>query len=154
MEETCQIVPSKPETKKPNWQLICIIVGGLLLVLLLCYFFYRYILHTNKKFKVLEQAIHSLSEKTKQQNMVVPPPQLFMQQVQPPIVPMPPPPTPIKQQFIQPPQQPQVVVVDTKVLDKELSEELKELDTSTEPEGRVDTDTNNVVSEQETKPHT
>jgi hypothetical protein len=120
------------------------IVGIVLFVVLVLYFFYKYLQHNNKKFKVLEQAIHNLTEKIKApaisiqqpaQPAFIPSP-LFVQQ------------SPPKQQqpVIIPPSPPTtVVVVDTKVLDTELSEELKELNTTTvqepEPEGRIDTET-------------
>lgn len=140
MQDTTQIIPSKPE-KKTNWQLIVMIVGIVLFIVLVLYFFYKYLQYNNKKFKVLEQAIHNLTEKIKApvlpiqqppQTAFIPSP-LFVQQ-----------PSPKQQQqhVIIPPSPPTtVVVVDTKVLDTELSEELKELNTTTEPEpeGRIDT---------------
>lgn len=143
MQDTTQIIPSKPE-KKTNWQLIVMIVGIVLFVVLVLYFFYKYLQHNNKKIKVMEQAIHNLTEKIKapaisiqqpQQPAFIPSSPLFVQQ------------SPPKQQpVIIPPSHPTtVVVVDTKVLDTELSEELKELNTTTdsepEPEGRIDTET-------------
>lgn len=131
------IIPPKPE-KKANWQLIIIIVGGFLLFLIVFYVFYKYIQYNNKKFKVLEQAIHNLTEKTNQSlPQPQPPSPLFMQAMQPPL--QQPKPVSIRQPpIIQPPPPPTVVVVDSKVLDTELSEELKELTTATEPEGRID----------------
>lgn len=137
MDDTNQIIQSKPEKKQPNWQLITMIVGIILLIILIIYFFYKYIQYNNKKFKKLEQDIHNLIEKNKQQlplpQVVQQQPQLFMQQV--------PPSSPMKQPpIIIPPPPPAVVIVDSKVLDTELSEELKELNpTEPEPEGRVET---------------
>lgn len=142
-EDACQIVSTKSiVSNKPNWQMIAIIAGVVLVLITLFYFFYKFIHHTNTKFKTLENAIHSLNERSKQ-NVVhhaqppQPPPShpMYMQQMKPSI--------------IQPPpiiQQQQPIIVDTKVLDKELMEELKELTVpdekgEPEPEGRVDNTT-------------
>jgi len=160
-EDTCPLVLAKtPLVEKNNWQTILIIVGLILLFLILFYFFYKFISHTNQKFKIVEQAINQMNERMKQppqieiknpfQNLFQPahhqpPIQVHQPQViqqppiqvhQPQVIPQPP------IQVKQTPQQ-QPVVIDARVLDKELSEELKELDAAVdkqeEPEGRVDT---------------
>jgi len=149
-EDTCQIVPANTAiTNKANWQNILIMVSLTLLFLLLCYFFYKFVSHTNKRFKMVETAINQMNDKIKEkpvvpgnpfQNLFVPqaPPSPLPPTVHPsvhmPIHPVPAKPSP-------PPPQTEVVV-DSRVLDKELMEELKELDASVEkhdePEGRVD----------------
>lgn len=144
-EDTCQIVPANTAiTNKANWQNILIMVGLTMLFLLLCYFFYKFVSHTNKRFKMVETAINQMNDKIKEKPVIPGNPfqNLF--------VPQPPPPTvhpsvhmPIHHVPVKPPPPVQTeVVVDSKVLDKELSEELKELDASVEkhdePEGRVD----------------
>jgi len=145
-EDTCQMVPANlPIVNKVNWQNIIVMVGLTLLFLFLCYFFYKFVSHTNKRFKMVENAINQMNDRMKEKPVVQGNPfqHLFVPPVpQPPMVHpaahAPVHPVPVK------PQPPVVadVVVDTKVLDKELSEELKELDASVEkhdePEGRVD----------------
>lgn len=146
-ENTCQIVPANTAiTNKANWQNILLMVGLTLLFLLLCYFFYKFVSHTNKRFKMVETAINQMNDKIKEKPVVPGNPfqNLFVPQAPSPIPPtvhpsvhMPIHPVPAK------PSPPQTeVVVDSRVLDKELMEELKELDASVEkhdePEGRVD----------------
>ncbi len=144
-EDTCQIVPANTAiANKVNWQNILIIVGLTVLFLFLCYFFYKFVNHTNKRFKMVETAINQMNDKLKDKPIVPGNPfqHLFVPQSAPaptihPSVHMPIHPVPAK------PSPPQAeVVVDSKVLDKELSEELKELDAfvekQDEPEGRVD----------------
>jgi hypothetical protein len=150
-EDLCQIIPGNTSlTGKTKWQNILIMVGLTVLFLILSYFFYKFVSHTNKRFKMVETAINQMNDRLKErpvvaeaQNPPYPFQHLFMQQA------------PMPQQ-----QQPQVMqvpraapptvsqpveVVDARVLDKELSEELKELnvmaapsDKQEEPEGRVD----------------
>lgn len=152
-QETNQIVPVAAPKMVIGWQTVGIIAGLVLLFGLLSYYLYRFMNHTNKRFKAVEQAIHSLSEQTKQhhplQQQAAP---IFIPQQQPKPVPVP---VPIKPQAVQiqipvsvpsmpvaPPTP--VVVADSKSLDKELMEELKELkevvELEPEPatEGRVE----------------
>lgn len=88
---------------------------------------------------MVETAINQMNDRMREKPAVAAPtfPHLFMTQSSQPQPPTPPP-------LVVPPQvrpQPAEVIVDSKVLDKELSEELKELDMSVEePEGRVDAD--------------
>lgn len=133
----CQIVPTiktNVPTVVADWKTIMISVGLIMLFLTLSYFLYRFICHTNKRFRSIEQAVHSLNEREKTRQVMrqqqPPPPQFFMQQE--PVFIQPAQPKPVE---IVPP-----VVVDSKILDKELSEELKELavEIPHEPEGRVD----------------
>lgn len=147
-ENTCQILPANTTiTNKVNWQNILIMVGLTLLFLFLCYFFYKFVSHTNKRFKMVETAINQMNDKLKEKPTVNPFQHLFMQQQQQPQAP--PPPTvhpsvhmPIHPAPVKPAPPATEVVVDSRVLDKELLEELKELDASVEkqdePEGRVD----------------
>lgn len=140
IEDTCQIVPTNP-TNPMNWQNIMIMVGLTLLSLLFCYFFYKFVSHTNQRFKLVETAINQMNDRIREKpaapvQAAAPAfPHLFMAQAS---MPQPPPPPRVPQV------KPAEVVVDSKVLDKELSEELKELDVSMEkpeePEGRVDVD--------------
>lgn len=154
-EDTCPLVlAKKPIIEKNNWQTILIVVGLILLFLILFYFFYKFISHTNQKFKIVEQAINQMNERIKQQppqleiknNPPFPFPNMFQPQVVHPAQQQP---VHIQQPHIVHQSQPQPVkvqqpsqVIDAKVLDKELSEELKELDVSVdkneEPEGRID----------------
>lgn len=149
-QETSQIVPVAAPKMVIGWQTVGIVAGLVLLFGLLSYYLYRFMSHTNKRFKAVEQAIHSLSEQTKQhpplQQQAAP---IFIpqQQQQPKPVPV-----PIKPQAVQiqipvpvpvaPPAP--IVVADSKSLDKELMEELKELkevvEVEPEPatEGRVE----------------
>lgn len=147
-QETSPIVPMGATTTTKmviGWQTVGIIAGMVLLFSLLSYFLYRFISHTNKRFKNMEQAIHNLSEQSKQPH---PPqqPAMFMQQQAPRPVPVKPVPVsasiPIPVPVPTPPPPPTPVVIpDSKTLDKELTEELKELkEVVVEPatEGRVD----------------
>jgi hypothetical protein len=145
-EDTYQMIPANlPVVNKMNWQNIILMVGLTLLFLFLCYFFYKFVSHTNKRFKMVENAINQMNDRMKEKQVVQGNP--FQHLFVPP-VPQPPMVHPNAHVPIHPaqakPQPPIVadVVVDTKVLDKELSEELKELDVSVEkhdePEGRVD----------------
>ena len=153
-QETSQIVPVAAPKMVIGWQTVGIVAGLVLLFGLLSYYLYRFMSHTNKRFKAVEQAIHSLSEQTKQnpplQQQAAP---IFIpQQQQPKPVPVP---VPIKPQAVQiqipvpvPPMpvapQAPIIVADSKSLDKELMEELKELkevvELEPEPatEGRVE----------------
>lgn len=151
IEETCQIVPSNTQiiNKSTGWQKIMIITALVLLFIILLYFLFKFISHTNKRFKMVEQAINQMNERIRTQPPVETkpspsfPPHMFMMRQAPS------PQQPVQQQ--QPPvvvaQQQSTPIVDTKVLDKELSEELSELDASVvkndEPEGRVDNLTEN-----------
>ena len=143
-EDTCQIVPTNTTiTNKINWQNILLMVGLTLLFLFLCYFFYKFVSHTNKRFKMVETAINQMNDKLKEKPVVSGNPfqNLFVPQAPPPPAVHPSVHMPIHPVQVRPPPQTEVVV-DSKVLDKELSEELKELDASVEkhdePEGRVD----------------
>lgn len=141
-QETSQIVPVAAPKMVIGWQTVGIVAGLVLLFGLLSYYLYRFMSHTNKRFKAVEQAIHSLSEQTKQhpplQQQAAP---IFIPQQQPKPVSVPVP-VPIKPQAVQiqipvpvpvaPPTP--VVVADSKSLDKELMEELKELKEVVEPE--------------------
>lgn len=154
-QETSQIVPVAAPKMVIGWQTVGIVAGLVLLFGLLSYYLYRFMNHTNKRFKAMEQTIHSLSEQTKQhplpqQQSAAP---IFIAQQQPKPMPVPVP-VPIKPQAVQiqmpvpvpvaPPTP--VIVPDSKSLDKELMEELKELkevvDVEPEPvpatEGRVE----------------
>lgn len=132
--EECQFVATTPTPivgRCGDWKTIMITVGLIVLFLSLSYFLYRFINHTNKRFKSIEQAFHNLNnrEQVMRQPQPPPPPQFFMHQE--PVYISPPPP------------QPQPVVVDSKLLDKELTEELKELNSvvqteQKQPEGRVE----------------
>ena len=135
-ENTCQLVPSsQPVLGKcgGDWKTLAISGGLVLLFCILSYFLYRFIQHTNKRMRSVEQALHNLNnhinerEKARQQAPPPPPPQFFMH-----------PETIVLPHAVPPP----VVVADSKTLDKELSEELKEL-VPTSPadkvvEGRVE----------------
>lgn len=141
-EDTCQIVPHQSVVTK-NWQTILIIGGVIVLFILIVYFFYKYVHHTNKKFKHLEQVLSNLQEKNRSppQPIQQPPPlqpaQVFMP---PPMMAPIPQPLPV-QPAVVPAPIPQPQVIDSKVLDKELSEELKELNVtpeSHEEEGRIE----------------
>lgn len=139
-EDTCQIVPANT-AHQANWQNILLIVGLTMLLLLLCYFFYRFVSHTNKRFKMVETAINQMNDKIKEKP-VVPFQNLFVPQAPPPPTVHPSVHVPIHPVPVKPPPPQTEVVVDSKVLDNELLEELKELDASVEkqdePEGRVD----------------
>lgn len=138
MEDTCQIVPTATCNSKMSWQNILIITGLIVLFLLLCYFFYKFVSHTNKRFKCVEQALNQMNDRIRQPQPIEVMRNHFMQQTHP----QPPISAPVPRPSVVTPQQ--VAVVDSKVLDKELMEELKELDESVlkpkeeEPEGRVD----------------
>jgi hypothetical protein len=150
-EDICQIVPATTAiTNKVNWQNILIMVGLTVLFLFLCYFFYKFVSHTNKRFKMVETAINQMNDKLKEKSVLPGNPFQHLFAQAPPIPPIPPqgPPVhapihPVPVKATPPPPPPQAeVVVDSRVLDKELTEELKELDASVEkhdePEGRVD----------------
>lgn len=124
-----------PTRLSGNWQMIAATVGLVVVVLLFAYFLYRFVAQTNNKLKAVEQAIHTLNDRTRQQQQqppLQPAPAVFARHheafapMQPPPVRVAPPPAPA------PP-----VVIDAKTLDKELTEELKELSVEV-PEGRVD----------------
>lgn len=111
-----------------SWQTIAVAVGLIVVVLGIAYCLYRFVAQTNKKLKAVEQALHTLSERVKPQQQSAQPMftrhhESFM--MPPPTVSVPMPPA-------APP-----VVIDAKTLDKELTEELKELSVEVE-EGRVD----------------
>lgn len=133
-EDTCHIVPANPPNSM-NWQNIIIMVGLTLLSLLFCYLFYKFVSHTNQRFKLVETAINQMNDRIREK------PAETMPSFQHLFIPQPQAQSP---HIVQPPvrTQPAEVVVDSKVLDKELSEELKELNVSVEkheePEGRVD----------------
>lgn len=143
--EECNIVATTNAIKPVgDWKTIMITIGLILLFLILSYFLYRFINHTNKRFRALEQALHNLNNRervVRQQQPPHPPPQFFMHQ-EPVYISPPPPPTP------------QPVITDSKLLDKELTEELKELvsvvQPEQEPEGRVEEETV-TKTEDETK---
>ena len=122
-----------PSRLSGNWQTIAATVGLVVVVLLFAYFLYRFAAHTNNKLKAVEQAIHTLNERTKhqQQAPLQPPPTLFARHHE---AFMPPPPPVV---HVAPPPPPPPVVIDAKTLDKELTEELKELSVEVS-EGRVD----------------
>lgn len=123
MEETCSVI----KKTACNWQTMALIGCVAILLLAMFYYLYKFMKHSNARFKLLEQAIGSLEERTKKNAFLPPhpqsPPQSSPQNffTQPVVIPSAPIPSP------------SVVVVDTKTLDKELSEELRELS-----EGRVD----------------
>jgi len=164
MEDTNQIIVPL-NGKKTNWQNLLIMAALALLFLILFYFFYKFVSHTNKKFKMVENAINQMNDRLKQQPIHQPQPQHPLPQVpQVPANPFPhlfmasahqPQPSHLhSQQKVQQPvvrqPPPSVQVVDVKILEKELMEELQELDASTakkesslveqEKEGRVDVD--------------
>ena len=147
-EDICPIVPANTglASKATNWQNILIMVGLTILFLFLCYFFYRFVSHTNNRFKMVETAINQMNDRIREKPAVAPgnPFQhLFVPQPHAAPVSAPPSiPVPVSVPMQAPARMPAEVVVDAKVLDKELSEELKELVESVEkhdgPEGRVD----------------
>lgn len=148
-QETNQVVPLVAPKMVIGWQTVGIVAGMVLLFLLLSYFLYRFITHTNKRFKNMEQAIHNLSEQSKQQQHPTHSPPVFVQHQQAKPIPVKPQPIPVPVQIPvpmpvpTPPPPTPVVVADSKTLDKELMEELKELKevvVETEPatEGRVE----------------
>lgn len=133
-ENVCQIVPTTMVEKKfGDWKTIIISGGLILLFCVLSYFLFRFIQHTNKRMKSIEQAFHNLNqnitdrEKSRAMGHPQPPPPHFFMP-QDPMTRSPP--------IMTPP----TVVVDSKTLDKELSDELKEL-VETVVEGRVEEDT-------------
>lgn len=137
--ETCPIVKTTTNTIC-NWQTILLVGCVVILLLVVCYYLYKFMKLSDTRLRVLEQAVGTLDERTKRNNFQPPQPQpqpFFTQQE---LLPKPMAVAP------QQPPQPSVVVVDTKTLDKELSEELKELS-----EGRVD---NNAVVDNTPPPTT
>lgn len=135
-EDACQQVITTPASRKMSfsWQTGLIVMGVIVLLLFMSYLFYRFVRHTNNKFKLLEQAIHKLNKPPQVQPQVHSPP-IFASMDKPSSILFPPVSMPIP---VPPPPPPTPVVVDTKVLDKELTEELKELNKVEEPEGRVE----------------
>lgn len=139
----CEITPLKCKqsvlgSTKLN---ICIIGGFIILLLLFAYYIYRFITQVNKRFYSLEDIMSKVVEKTNHlQHMI----QSFPVS-QPIISPQSPPP-----QSPPPSQRPPVVIMPNQAqqsmnLDKELAEELKELDTKATkeveedlPEGRIE----------------
>jgi hypothetical protein len=126
---------TNPDVVKPvgRWQTIALVAGAVVFFLLLACFMYKFVAQTNNKLKAVEQALNALS--AKQQSLPQSQPQpahVFMRQHEPVMMVQPPLPRP------QAPPAPAPVVVDAKALDKELTEELKELSVEV-PEGRVDT---------------
>ena len=129
------VVPENHRTSiSGNWQMIALSGGLIVVVLVFAYFLYRFVAQTRNKINAMEQTIQVLNERIKQQQPSSPPPPAAVYQRQhemfmPPMHMVPPPP--------KPPVKPTPVVIDAKALDKELTEELKELSVEV-PEGRVD----------------
>lgn len=144
-ENVCQIVPTTMVEKRiGDWKTIVISGGLILLFCILSYFLFRFIQHTNKRMKSIEQAFHNLNQnindREKSRTMghhpppaPLPPQQHFFMHQDPIIRP-----SPVVAPAPSPP--PPTVVVDSKTLDKELSDELKEL-VDTVVEGRVEEET-------------
>lgn len=141
MQEQCGILTKQKYCgNKLN---LCIIGGLIVLILLLAFYVYRFITQINKRFQSLEDIMAKVVEKTNHlQHLLQLPPQppQPLQPLQPTQPPQPPQQKPL-------PQRPPVVIMpnqtqQTMNLDKELAEELKELDVKSKedelPEGRID----------------